>query len=327
MKTSSHRPPRDLRSLLAIILVALVFCGCKRPEPNRIQGYVEGEFVYIASPIGGTVQRLSCARGEQVKAGASLFNLENGRETAAVDEAQRRLAQARATLEDARKGKRPSEIEALAAQLQQARAALVLSQKELARAEELARTAVATGQELDRARSAHDQDRQRVAQLTAELETARLGARSDQVAAAEANVRAGEAALAKAQWDLDQKQQAAPADGLIFDTVYRVGEWVPAGRPVVVLLPPSNIKVRAFVPQTRLANLQVGDAARVSIDGAPAPVEGKIRFISPRAEFTPPVIYSRESREKLVFMVEIAFEPERAARLHPGQPVDVEFAR
>ena len=140
-------------------------------------------------------------------------------------------------------------MEAIEAQLRQAQAALALSQEEFSRQEKLFASGAITPQSLDRARAARDQDRQRVAQLEAELKTAQLGGRSDQIIAAEANVRALEAALAKAQWNLSQKRQAAPQAGLVFDTLYRPGEWVAAGRPVVVLLPPQNIKVRAFVPE------------------------------------------------------------------------------
>ncbi len=111
----------------------------------------------------------------------------------------------------------------------------------------------------------------------------------------------------------------------MFDTLFREGEWVPAGRPIVSLLPPKNIKVRAFVPETWLGGLRVGEVAHVSIDGTAQEFAGRISYIAPRAEYTPPVIYSKESREKLVYMVEIVFEPERAAELHPGQPVDVRF--
>jgi HlyD family secretion protein len=157
------------------------------------------------------------------------------------------------------------------------------------------------------------------------LETAQLGSRSDQIAAAEANVRALEAALAKAEWDLSQKRQDAPQSGLIFDTLYRTGEWVAAGKPVVVLLPPANIKVRAFVPEARVGTIHVGDSVRVVVDGVSEPFSGKVSFISPQAEYTPPVIYSQESRSKLVFMIEAVFDPATAARLHPGQPVDVQF--
>ena len=290
-----------------------------------MQGYVEGEFVYVASPLAGAVDALHVQRGQQVKAGEPLFALQDAPERAARDEAQRRLAQARANLEDARKGRRQPEIAALEAQLEQARAAQAFSEKEFARQQELLRTGAAARQEIDRARSASEQDRQRVAQLEAEMKTARLGARSDQIEAAEANVQAQEATLAKAEWDLSQKSQSAPAAGLVFDTLFRQGEWVPAGRPVVALLPPSNIKVRAFVPETRIGTVQPGDAVGVAVDGVPEPFAGHVSFISPRAEYTPPVIYSRESRAKLVFLIEIVFDPKAASKLHPGQPVDVQF--
>lgn len=120
-------------------------------------------------------------------------------------------------------------------------------------------------------------------------------------------------------------KQAAPQAGLVYDTLFRPGEWVAPGKPIVALLPPANIKVRAFVPETRAGALQVGEKARVAVDGVAENFDGKISYISPRAEYTPPVIYSRESRSKLVFMVEIHFAPAIAAKLHPGQPVDVWF--
>src|SRR5262249_20016511 len=165
------------------------------------------------------------------------------------------------------KGKRPSEIESLEAQLRQAKAALALSEKVMARQEALTRSGATSSEDWDRARSTYDQDRQRVAQLEADLQTARLGSRSDQIAAAEASVRASEAALARAEWELAQKRQSAPQGGIVFDTLYRPGEWVAAGRPVVALLPPANVKVRAFVPQTQIGTVKVGQAVRVSVDG------------------------------------------------------------
>jgi HlyD family secretion protein len=94
---------------------------------------------------------------------------------------------------------------------------------------------------------------------------------------------------------------------------------------VISLLPPLNIKVRAFVPESRIGAIHVGDGVRVRVDGVAEPIVGKVSFISPQAEYTPPVIYSQETRGKLVFMIEAVFEPAVAAKLHPGQPVDVEF--
>jgi HlyD family secretion protein len=306
-----------------MIVTICLLSGCDRTNDHQVQGYVEGEFVYIASPLAGSLEALHVKRGAQVAAGDPLFALDDTSEKAAQDEAQSRLVQARATLDDIKKGKRPSEIESIQAQLGQAQAALALSQKDLARQEELSRSGASTPQDLDRARSARDQNREKAAQLQADLQTAQLGARTDQIAAAEANVRALEAALAAAQWALSQKRQTAPQAGLVFDTMYRPGEWVPAGRPVVALLPPQNIKVRAFVPETRVQALHPGDSVQVVVDGLPGPLAGRISFISPQAEYTPPVIYSRENRGKLVFMIEVTFAAGSAATLHPGQPVDV----
>ena len=195
------------RAVAALCLLA----SCSRPEPNRVQGYVEGEFVYVASPYAGALGSLYVRRGAQVKVGDPLFALENTSERTGRDEARRRLAQAHANLEDAKKGKRPSEIESIEAQLKQARSALVLSEREYARQEQLLRIPGATSQQdIDRARFTRDQDGQRVAQAEADLKTAQLGARTDQVAAAEAEVRAREATLARAEWDLSQKRQNAP---------------------------------------------------------------------------------------------------------------------
>ena len=309
----------------AAIAAICVFHGCRRQAPNEVQGYIEGEFVYVASPLAGVLDALHVQKGAQVAAGDLLFALDDAPETALRDEARYRLAQARAGLEDVRKGRRLSEIESIEAQLGQAQAALALSEKELARQEELFRSGATTPQDLDRTRAVYDQNRRRTAQLEADLKTAQLGARSDQITAAEANVQALEAALAAVEWNLSQKRRTAPQSGLVFDTLYREGEWVPAGRPVVVLLPPRNINVRAFVSETRVNALHRGDRAQVIVDGAPAPIPGQIRFISPHAEYTPPVIYSRASRSKLVYLVEVAFDPNTAATLHPGQPVDVQF--
>jgi HlyD family secretion protein len=316
---------RRLPGLGSLLVILCASIGCNGPEASPVQGYAEGEFVYVAAPLAGALESLHVQRGTKVKEGDLLFDLEHGAEQATRDEAERRLVQARANWEDAKKGKRPSEIESIEAQLRQARAALALSETEFVRNQRLSPSGAAAIQDLDRTRSTRDQDLQRVAQLEADLTTAKLGARYDQIAAAEAEVHAREAALTRAEWDLSQKRQAAPQSGLVFDTFYYQGEWVGAGRPVIALLPPQNIKVRAFVSEKQVGTLRLGQTVQVSVDGVATPYSGTLSFISPRAEYTPPVIYSRESRDKLVFMVEIRFAPDTAMLLHPGQPVDVQF--
>ncbi len=324
--TGSNAPFNNVFFHIVAALGALcLLAGCSSQPPNRVQGYVEGEFVYVASPLAGQLESLFVQRGQWVKAGDHLFTLDSQPEKDARDQAAHQLAQARSNLEDAKKPRRPTEIESVEAQLQQARAALTFSQKDFERQDKLEKTGARAMQDLDRARSTRDQDRKRVTQLEADLETARLGSRIDQIAAAEAVVQAQEAALAKAEWDLSQKRQNAPQAGVVFDTLYREGEWVAAGRPIVALLPPPNVKVRAFVPETQIGKIQYGEQIQVLVDGLRAPLIGKVSFISPRVEYTPPVIYSQESRSKLVVMIEIRFDPKTAAILHPGQPVDVQL--
>lgn len=309
----------------AVLLLLAALPGCRREPSQAVQGYIEGEYVYVASPLAGALDKLAVQRGSQVNAGDVLFSLESQREQSAREEAERRLVQARAELEDTRKGKRAPEIESIEQQLKQARAALILSQKTFGRQEELFRSGASAANEFDAARAARDQDQHRVEQLEADLQTASLGSRDDQIAAAAANVKALESTLAKADWDLSQKRQIAPQASLVFDTLYEQGEWVAAGRPVISLLPPANIKVRAFVPETRIGTIQRGASIQIRIDGVGEPIAGKVTYISPQAEYTPPVIYSQDSRGKLVFMIEGRFEPAVAAKLHPGQPVDVLF--
>jgi HlyD family secretion protein len=166
----------------------------------------------------------------------------------------------------------------------------------------------------------------RVTSLKADLETARLGGRADEIKAAEAEVGAARASLERAQWALRQKRQVAPANAWVQDTLYREGEFVGAASPVVSLLPPANIKVRFFVPEGQLATIQPGRTVEVSLDGRPGPLRAVVNYVSPQAEFTPPVIYSKESRAKLVFMVEAVFGPGESRELRPGQPAEVRLS-
>jgi HlyD family secretion protein len=310
-----------------LILGIILSGGCTDTGENTFQGYVEGEFVYVASPLGGRLEVLSVRRGQTVKVGDPLFQLEKDSETAAVREALERLRQAQNRLADLQKGKRPSEIAALDARLKEAEVALQLSEETLRRREKLQREGTIAMEDLDRARTAQERDAARVRETRADLETARLGGRADEILAAKAEVQAAAARVEQARWNLDQKVQPAPRQGLVFDTLFRVGEWVPAGRPVVVLLPPENIKVRFFVPEKVVGSLAVGEQVLVSFDTGGAPIQAPVTYISPEAEYTPPVIYSSQSRAKLVFMVEARPDPAAADRLHPGQPVDVRRAR
>lgn len=311
--------------LLPSVIGVLAFTGCHRGPDNRVQGYTEGEYLYMASQIGGSLEKLAVERGQRIKQGDLLFELDRTSELASRDAAQRRLREAMARLADAQKGERPTELAQLDAQLKKARAALQLSIQNYDRTKKLFDSGTAARSDFDAAKSQREQDQHAVEQALQQLQTARLGARTDQVVAAGEEVKMEQANLRNAQWSVDQKTQTAPKDSLVFDILYRPGEYVAAGQPVVMLLPPEYIKVRAFVPEELVGRLQPGDSVQVHVDGVPTPFSGRIRYISPQVEFAPPVIYSRELRSKFVTMVEIRFSDEDARQLHPGQPVDVDL--
>ena len=306
---------------LALVMALAAGCGAK--DPPALQGYVEGDFVRVAAPFAGTLVKLDVKRGDPVAEGASLFALEAESEDAARRESEAQVSRARAQLEDLRKGKRPTEIASVRAQLAQAQAAAVLSEKEYARQMDLVQKGFVSAQAADQARANRDRDRAKVAEMTNTLATTQAGARPDEIRAAEAQLKAAEESLAQADWRLRQKRIVASAAGLVTDTMYVQGDWVNAGAPVVTVLPPGNVKVRFYVPEPQLGTVKVGQRVNVSCDGCGSPIPAQVNFISPQAEYTPPVIYSRESRAKLVFMVEARAGADDAVRLHPGQPVDV----
>jgi HlyD family secretion protein len=313
--------------LSACVLAAAVLAGCSGNSSGAFQGYIEGEYVYVAAPLGGALTNLAVARGDSVNAGQLLFALERGSEADAVRQAEKNLAQAQSQLDDLTKGQRPTEIASLEAQLERAKANLKLASDQLARREQLGGADVVSKEELDQARAQRDADKAQVDQLAADLETAKLGGREDAIRAAQAAVASQAAALDKTKWSFDQKQQFAPADAQVHDTLYRTGEWVAAGNPVVVLLPPKNLKVRFFVPETALAQIKTGQSVEVFFDGATKKYSTTINYISTQNEFTPPVIYNRENRAKLVYMIEAKFSSADAAELRPGQPVDVKISQ
>jgi len=302
---------------------ALVLAACGGNGEAPLTGYIEGEYLRVAAPFAGTLQQLSVTRGAQVAAGAPLFALERENETAARREAAERLAGAEARLADLQTGKRAPEVEAVSQQLMQARAARDLSAANYKRQQELFASKFVSAAAVDDARAALKRDEARVAELQASVQTTKLPARADEIRAAEFDARAAREVVAQSDWKLSQRAVAAPAAGLVHDTYYYVGDFVPAGSPVVSLLPPGNVKVRFYVPETLLARISPGVNVMVACDGCGTPVGATVDYVSNRAEYTPPVLYSKENRAKLVFLVEARPTSADAARLKPGQPVDV----
>lgn len=327
---SRVKPDLQRRMHVLMPMLASVFAlvaGCHRPHETRWQGYLEGEFVYVAAPVAGRLEHLSVQKGARVEKGAALFTLEQESERAALRQAEDQLRAAEARREDLKKGSRPSELAALEARVEQARAAAELAKLEYQRLDELHKTSVISENDYDRARLNYAQAVRAQDELIAQLATARLGGRPDAIAAAEAEVSAAAAAKQRAEWVVEQKTQAAPAAALVYDTLYRPGEFVAAGSPIVSLLPPANLKVRFFLPEGAFAQLKAGDVVQVNLTGRTAPLRARVSYLSPQPEYTPPVLYNRENRTKLVFMVEALFDASDARDLHPGQPVDVTRAK
>jgi len=279
--------------------------------------------VRVAAPFAGTLQKLSVKRGDQVEAAKPIFALENENETAGRREAEERLRAAEARLANLKIGKRPPEIESAAQELQQARAMRELANANVGRQQKLFASGFVSGAVIDDARAQFQREDAHVKELEAALATAKMPARSDEIRAAEAEARAAKEVVAQSEWKLAQRAVATPAAGLVHDTYFVVGDWVPAGSPVASVLPPANVKVRFYVPEPLLGGLKLGQSVTVNCDGCAAPFAASIQFIADRAEFTPPVLYSKENRAKLVYLVEAKPAPADASRLHPGQPVDV----
>ena len=312
----------NLRALCLLACCSLA--ACSKPASNSWQGYIEGEFVLLASPYAGQLQKLNVRRGDRVEQGKPVFALEQEAERAARVETEERLKNAEARLENLKIARRPPEIEAIRAQLEQARSARDLAKTQLAQQERLFKGGFTSQIVFDQAKTAYQQALARVSEMEAQLSNARLPlGRENEREAAEFDVKAARAALAQAAWRLDQKSVAAPISAYVQDTFFVEGEWVPAGRPVASLLPPGNVKARFYVPEPALGSLQKNANVEIRCDGCPAPIPAKITYVSSQAEYTPPVLYSKESRAKLMFLVEARPQPADAAKLRPGQPVDV----
>ncbi len=310
--------------LAGVAALALLVGGCQREEPGTFAGYIEGEYLYLSAPQGGYLASLDVARGTRVATGALVFAVAAEPETQALEEAQAGAKSAQARASNLRAPHRPSEIAVFAAQLRAAESALQLAQAQLAQQQALASRNYISAAGLDQAMAARDQAGAQVEALRGQLATlqAALG-RHSEVLGAEAEAAAAASRVAQARWRLERKTVAAPVAGEIADTYFRPGEWVPAGSPVVSLLSDARRLIRFFVPETALATLRPGQLIKATCDGCPAPITAKIEFIGTQAEYTPPVIFSRESRAKLVYRIEARPDEGDAGSLRPGLPVEV----
>lgn len=313
-------------SCFAVMAAVLVLTGCGGDDADSVQGYVEGDYLHVGLPLSGQVSSLAVDRGALVRQGQELFSLDADAEKAGLAQAQAQLDQAVRQRDNLLTGRRLLEIKALEAQRDQAQASLRLSLVQLKRQEELVKSDFASREQVDQARSAVDRDRGRVAELTAQIAFAHEGGRDAEIAAAQAAVRAAEAAVDQAQWRLDQRRALAPQDAMVDDVLFRPGEQVAAGQPVLTLLPPGNVRLRFYLPPQKLARVPLGSVIGVRCSGCADGLTARITYVAPEASYAPPVLYSREGKDKLVFLVE-ATPRDVAPVLHPGQPVTVRLSQ
>ena len=264
------------------ILLVIALAGCAPKRPAPWLGYGEGDYAFISAPQGGWVTSLAVERGQTVRPGDLLFTLDATEQQAGRDQAEASLAQAQAALA-------------------QEEANLKYARSELARQNGLARDNAGTPAARDQAESTARQSQARIAQLKGQI-------------------RQMQASLEGAAYTLSQRRILARTQGPVEDIYFRPGEYVAASTSVLSVLPPGAVYVRFFVPESQFARVRLGQKVQVTCDGC-KPMTAAVTFIASRQEYTPPVIFSAESRDKLVFKVE-ARAPGGLA-LHPGQPVEV----
>ncbi len=306
---------------LIILLSLLTLLSCSKPRLGHYQGYVEGENIYLASPYSGILEDAFVTRGHQVKKGELLFKLDANPEILKIKESESELLQAKKIYQDLVNPRRPAEIAAINAQILQADAKLKLAQIQVQRYRQLYARNAAAKETYDEAVERADEFAQLKAQYESDLDLAKQGSREEQINAQKAAIGALVAKLEQAKWQLSQKSLYAPADGIIFDTYYKAGEFVNNAKPIASLLTPENIRLEFFVPPQALTLIHLGQKIYFTCDACENNNQATISYISPIAEYVPPLVYSRENDDKLVFRVQAAIK--NAAKYKPGQPIVV----
>lgn len=308
----------------AIPLIASLFAGCGPGKPFAV-GYVEGEFVRLAPIEVAQIDSVSVRRGDHVAAGEVVAGLEQEDAEQAVSQAEAQYGEAQAQLANLQLGRRPAEIAVLQAAVSSAQAAVEQAQLIYNRQSDLLRQGFSAQSQYDQAKTSLDQARAQVQQSIANLAVARLPARPDEIKAAQNKVAQAKAALDQARWRLSQRTLTAPSPGRIDDIIRNAGDIAGPSAPVVSMLPDGAIKLKLYVPEALLSSIAVGGELQIHCDGCAPGQKALISYVSPDPEFTPPVIYSLDRRQKLVYLVEARPEA-NAASLKPGQIVDVTLA-
>lgn len=305
----------------SIPVIATFFAACTGLPPLAT-GYVEGEFRLIAPISTAQIETLSVTRGARVGADDVLAVMETRDAEIALAEAVARLESAESQLANLRQGRRAEEISVIEASLASARAAASEAQREADRQSGLLQRGITSQSTADDALTRLDIARARIAEVEANLAVARLPARPHEIEAAEAAVAQARAGRDAAAWQLERRTLTAPADGMVYEILRTDGEIAGPQAPVLSMLPDGAVVLRLYVPQANVSAIALGTTLTVNCDGCPDGQTATVTYVADQPEFTPPVIYSLENRQKLVFLVEARPDP-GAEALKPGQIVDV----
>ncbi|RIK83241.1 MAG: HlyD family secretion protein [Hyphomicrobiales bacterium] len=311
--------------LCALPFAAALFSACAEPPPLAV-GYVEGDYVLLAPIEMAQLRSVTVREGDHVAGGTAVATLEDDDARLGVAEARAALAQAEAQLADLRQGRRPEEIAVLEATLRSAAAQAAEAKRVLERTQDLARRGIAAEADLERTQTALELAEAAVGQAEANLAVARLPARHETIRAAEEQAERARAALAQAKWRLGKRTLVAPADGRVSTVIRNAGEMAGPTAPVLSLLPDGGVRLKLYVPEQQFSSLRVGSLLAVRCDGCPEGLTARVSYAAPEPEFTPPVIYSLETRQKLVHLVEARPQGDGDGALKPGQIVDVRIA-
>lgn len=309
-----------IRGILGTVLAAL---GVNAPALDGWNGYLEADYVYVAALSPGRISAIAASEGDTVAVGEVLVQIEAGAETAQVEAARAGVDQARARLENLSTGARAAEIAVLEAGLRRAEADRDLAQANLLRSAALAGKGVLSPARLDGERAALAAAQAQLDQLRAQLEVARLPARPGDRQAAEATLDQALAQELAAGQALAERQLTAPIAGRIDRRFFDLGEVAGAGAPILSIYDPDRLKAVFFVPEAARAALHPGDWLALTCDDCPPGLRARVTRLAAEPQFTPPILYSREERARLVFRAEAVLQAP-AAGLSPGQPVTLE---
>lgn len=307
------------------VFAAIVPGANAATEPSW-NGYAEVDYVYAAPASAGTIAVIDVAEGESVSKGQVLFTLEASQQQAQYDAAKAQTASAQATLDNLKTGSRPEELQVTEASLAEAQANAELAQQNFSRTQDLFGMGNASRSQLDQAQASLDAAQASVRQLEAQLAVAKLPARTAEITAAEANVVAAEGSEAAAKAALDDRTIVAPEAGRVERLFYKAGEVASAGSPVLSISGPDSMKVKFYVSQAQRPQLRLGEVLDVTCDGCATGLQAMVSYFASDPQYTPPIIYSRDERNRLVFLTEAVMTNSGAGML-PGQPVTVSKAK